>query len=58
MAYARKVLKLGTIVAITTKDNGPSINLLKKIGLHFKEVVKLPGDDVELMLFESSVGDQ
>ncbi len=52
MQYAREVLKLGTIVAITTKDNVPSINLLKKIGLHFKEMVSLPGDEEELMLFE------
>jgi RimJ/RimL family protein N-acetyltransferase len=52
MTYAKDVLKLNTIVAITTKDNVASINLLKKIGLGFKEFVNLPGDEDELMLFE------
>ena len=55
MRYARNDLRLGTIVAITTKENVPSINLLKKIGLVFEEFVRLPGDDEELMLFESKV---
>ena len=51
MKYARDVLKLGTIVAITTKDNTASIKLVEKIGLTFKEYVQM-GDE-ELMLFES-----
>jgi len=50
MMYARDVLKLGTIVAITAKDNIVSIKLLEKIGLTFKEFVKM-GEE-ELMLFE------
>ncbi len=53
MIYAKTVLGIDTIAAITTKDNGPSINLVKKIGLHFKELIKLPGNEEELMLFES-----
>ena len=53
MTYARNVLKLGTIVAITTKDNLASIKLLKKIGLTFKEYAQM-GEE-ELMLFESKV---
>ena len=52
MKHAKEVLKLGIIAAITTKDNVPSINLVKKIGLSFHSMVSLPGDDVELMLFE------
>ena len=52
MKFAREILKLGTIVAITTKDNTRSIHLLEKIGLRFKETVSLPGDNEELMLFE------
>ena len=53
MEFARTVLKLGTIAAITTKDNTSSINLLEKIGLNFKEYVQM-GEE-ELMLFESKV---
>ena len=55
MEFAREILKLGTIVAITTKDNIASINLLKKIGLRFKEMMNLPGDNEELMLFERRI---
>ena len=39
MKYARDVLKLDTIVAITTKHNVPSINLLKKIAIKVAFVV-------------------
>jgi len=53
MQYARNVLKLGVILAITVRDNTASIKLLNKIGLSFKEMVRLPGDEEELMLFES-----
>ena len=52
MDYARRVLKLGVVVAITVKHNVASIRLLNKIGLSFKEMVRLPGDGEELMLFE------
>ena len=55
MQYAKTTLKLDTIVAITTKDNLPSINLLKKLGLNFKQLVRLPGDEEELMLFERAL---
>ncbi len=53
MKHAREVLGLTVIVAITTKDNTSSIKLLEKIGFSFKEMVTLPGDNEELMLFES-----
>lgn len=55
MEYAKNILKLGVIVAITTKDNVASIKLLNKIGLRFKEFVTMPGDDEELMLFENNM---
>lgn len=54
MKYGREVLGLSIIVAITTKDNEASIKLLKKIGFSFIEFVTLPGDNEELMLFESN----
>ena len=52
MKHAKEVLGLTVIVAITTKDNIPSVKLLEKIGFGFKEMVTLPGDNEELILFE------
>ena len=53
MKYAREVLGLAVVVAITVKDNQSSIKLLNKIGFSFKEIITLPGDTEALMLFES-----
>ncbi|SFE40599.1 Protein N-acetyltransferase, RimJ/RimL family [Chitinophaga sp. CF118] len=53
MKYAREVLKIPVIVAITTEDNASSISLLKKIGLQYKEMVILPGNPKEYMLFST-----
>ena len=54
-----KVLSLGLnefgyskISAITTKDNYSSQKLIEKLGLSFKEIIKLPEDEEELMLYE------
>jgi RimJ/RimL family protein N-acetyltransferase len=55
MTYARSVLGLGVIVAITGRENAASIKLLNKIGFNYKQIVVLPGSNEELMLFESSV---
>ena len=52
MEYAKTVLGLKTIAGITMPDNLPSIAVLKMIGLTYKEMVQLPGDGEELMLFE------
>ena len=49
---ARDVQQLDTVVAITSKDNERSIQLLNKIGLTFKSTIQLQGDDEELFLFE------
>jgi RimJ/RimL family protein N-acetyltransferase len=53
MNYARETLKLKTIDAITTEDNAHSIALLKKIGLQYKKMVTLPGNQKEYMLFSA-----
>lgn len=39
------------IVAITVKENVSSQRLLEKLGLRFEEMIKLPGDEVELMKY-------
>ena len=55
MKYGREALGLGIVVAITTKNNVASVKLLNKIGFSFKEMVTLPGDKEELMLFENKI---
>ncbi len=51
MKYAREVLNIDTILAITSKDNVSSIKLLEKLGLTLKQFLTLGNE--ELMLFES-----
>ena len=51
LTYARTVLGITRIVAITTPDNYSSIKLLEKLGLSFEKMVKWPEDGTELKLF-------
>lgn len=53
MDYAKNELKLKRVVAITTKDNERSGNLLNKIGFRFEKNIRLTDDEEELMLFGS-----
>jgi RimJ/RimL family protein N-acetyltransferase len=53
MNYARKVLGLTRIVAITSLDNEASAKLLGKIGLRFERMIKLSEDMDEVKLFTS-----
>ena len=51
LAYARNVLGLGRILAITSHDNERSGRLLEEIGLQFERVIRIPGpppEDVRL----------
>lgn len=41
--YGRRVLKLGTIVAVTAPENPASIRLLDKLGFRFDRMISLPG---------------
>jgi RimJ/RimL family protein N-acetyltransferase len=49
--YARDVIGLKRIVAITDPANEGSIRVLEKIGLRFERRVRLSADDIELNLF-------
>ena len=51
MKYAREVLGLDRILAITTPDNAASQKLLGKIGLRFERMIKLSEDAEEIRLF-------
>jgi RimJ/RimL family protein N-acetyltransferase len=46
MRHARGTLGLGRIVAITTKDNGPSIRLLGRLGFRFDRLVTIGSEEL------------
>jgi [ribosomal protein S5]-alanine N-acetyltransferase len=45
LAFARDILGLSTVVAITTPDNRASQRVLEKIGLCYVDLIDLPGWD-------------
>ena len=51
LAYARDVVGLKRIVAITDKDNHASGRLLEKIGLHEEGTIQLGNNPEELKMF-------
>jgi len=51
MKYAREVLHLDQVLAITTPGNTPSEKLLTKIGLRFDQLIKLTPDSDAVNLF-------
>jgi RimJ/RimL family protein N-acetyltransferase len=55
MTYAKSVLGLKRIVAITSEDNHASAKLLEKLGLHFEGMIKYAGTDEEVRLFAINV---
>ena len=57
LKVAKDEFKLETILAITLATNKPSINLLEKLGLSFKKMIKPFEDDEELMLFAKNLSD-
>ena len=55
MAHGKNALGLKRIVAITSPDNHSSIKLLEKTGLKFEQMIRLPADATEVMLFAYNV---
>jgi len=53
LTYAREVLHISQVLAITLPNNQTSINLLQKIGLTLEKSFSFPNDDTELLLFRS-----
>ena len=51
LAYGRDVVRLKTIVAITTSRNLGSIAVLRKIGLRDAGLIRLPGNDYDSSYF-------
>ena len=50
-AYARDVIGLKRMVAITDPANAGSIRVLEKIGMQYEKMVRLSQDDIDLKLF-------
>ena len=59
VAFARDALRLRRIVAITTRDNRRSSQLLRKLGFAFEDHVKpdVDGDELELYALTMPVND-
>ena len=53
--YARHVIGLKRLVAITDPENQASIRVLEKIGLRFEKMVQLSEDDIELKLLAADM---
>ena len=49
--YAKNVIGLKRITAITLEGNDRSINILNKLGMSFKEKIIYPGSGEELLLY-------
>lgn len=54
-AYARNVLGLKRLLAIVNPNNASSIRLLEKIGLQYREMVRMSPDAAEVKLFTTDV---
>jgi RimJ/RimL family protein N-acetyltransferase len=52
-AYAKDVLGIDRLVAVTIPDNESSIKLLDRIGLRFERMIRLSEDASEIKLFVS-----
>ncbi len=52
MRHARKTQRLGRILAITSKDNDPSMRLLGKLGFQFDRMVDMGNEELRLFVSE------
>lgn len=50
--YARNVLNIHKLAAITLPSNLSSIKLLEKLGMKFDKKINIPGDPEELLLYK------
>lgn len=52
MRHARETLAIGRILAITTRDNAPSMRLLGKLGFRFERMIVLGKEELRLFASE------
>jgi RimJ/RimL family protein N-acetyltransferase len=50
MSHARGTLGLGRILAITTKDNEPSMRLLARLGFRFERMIAFDAEELRLFV--------
>lgn len=55
LEYGKAKLQLTRVLGITLPTNLASIGLLKKVGLEYQYMVRLPGDKQEVMLFSKDL---
>ncbi|MCF6237252.1 MAG: GNAT family N-acetyltransferase [Candidatus Marinimicrobia bacterium] len=55
LEYGYQVHQLERIVAITSENNQRSTSLLKKLGMNYEKMIKLPDDEESLMLFSHEI---
>jgi RimJ/RimL family protein N-acetyltransferase len=58
MTYARQMLGLDRILAITTPDNESSARLLAKIGFRFDRMIRMTPEAPEIRLFTTVSGNE
>ena len=51
VAYARDELGLPALTAIVSPANEPSIGLIRKLGMSFDRMIKMPGDEDAIQLY-------
>ena len=51
MAYARDVVGLERVVAITSPDNERSMRLLESLGFRFERMIRLPPEQTDIRLY-------
>ena len=54
--HARDSLELPAVTAIVSAENDASIGLLRKLGLSFDSVMRLPGEDTDVHLYRVDFG--
>ena len=58
VAHARDDLRLGTLTAIVSPGNAPSIGLIEKLGLSFDRMITMPGDDEAISLYSRTLAQE
>lgn len=54
--HARDDLAIGTLTAIVSPDNAASIRLIERLGLHFRRMITMPGDEQAICLYSMALG--
>ena len=53
--YARHTLQIGTLTAIVSPTNAPSIGLIEKLGLTFERMITMSGDSDAICLYSMTL---